>query len=143
MILFLFTTVAAFTASFIAKNFADATLHGHRSLIGSFIGLTYSQNPGIAFGIRLPDMFQEFFIIVALIFVCYLAWTTAQTTVSRIAYGLIAGGALGNIVDRIPDGLVTDFFQVGNFPIFNVADSCVTIGVVLLLAEIIIFGRNK
>jgi lipoprotein signal peptidase len=53
----------------------------------------------------------------------------------RVGFGLIIGGALGNVADRLLDGHVTDFFQVGAFPIFNVADSCITVGVVILLAE--------
>jgi signal peptidase II len=65
--------------------------------------------------------------------VIIFALRTAKSRLSRVAFGLIVGGALENIVDRLRDGVVTDFFQVGTFPIFNVADSCITIGVVLLL----------
>ncbi len=51
---------------------------------------------------------------------------------------MIVGGALGNVIDRIRDGAVTDFFQVGGFPIFNVADSFITVGVGVLLLEMIL-----
>jgi signal peptidase II len=45
-------------------------------------------------------------------------------------------------MDRLRDGFVTDFFQVASFPVFNVADSCITVGVALLLVESLFFSRN-
>ena len=50
-----------------------------------------------------------------------------------LGFGLIIGGALGNIVDRFDDGHVTDFIQIGWWPLFNIADSCISIGVIILL----------
>jgi len=126
---------AAFVASFIAKFLADSLLTQRVALIGEFAGLQYSHNPGIAFGLRLPSGVQELFIVIALVFVCVLAWKSAHTRMSQLAYGLVVGGALGNVADRLLDGVVTDFFQVSSFPIFNVADSCITVGVMFLLAE--------
>ncbi len=73
-------------------------------------------------------------ITIALVALGWAAWH-AKTTWSRVAFGMILGGAFGNVADRIRDGLVTDFLQVGTFPIFNVADSCITIGVFLLILE--------
>jgi signal peptidase II len=143
MPLFVITIVLSFVASFAAKLLADAYLDGRVSLLGSFAGLQYSRNPGIAFGMRLPGGYQELLIIIALCFVIGLAWKTAHTKISRIGYGLIVGGAMGNVIDRLKDGFVTDFFQVGTFPIFNVADSCITIGVVFLLAESFGLGRHE
>lgn len=132
---FFISTVLAFTGSYAAKLLADASLDHRVAVLGEFAGLQYSRNPGIAFGVRLPAGWQEVFIVCALLFVCWLAWTSARTLVSKIGYGLIVGGALANVIDRVRDGFVTDFFQVGTFPIFNVADSCITIGVAFLLAE--------
>lgn len=124
----------AFAISFLAKLLADAFLHERVPVIGSFAGLQPSQNPGIAFGIRLPGLLQTPLIIAALILIA-LAAQKAETLASRVGFGLLLGGALGNVVDRLRDGFVTDFFQVGGFPIFNVADSCITIGVVLLALD--------
>ena len=50
---------------------------------------------------------------------------------------MILGGGSANIADRIRDGFVTDFIQIGSFPVFNIADCFVTIGVVVLLLELI------
>lgn len=140
---FWITAVAALAGSYAAKLSADAYLHDRVAVAGEFAGLQYSRNPGIAFGLRLPDVVQEFFILGALLFVCVLAWKSADTALSKTGYGLIVGGALGNVIDRARDGFVTDFFQVGSFPIFNVADSCITVGVVFLLAESIALSRRN
>lgn len=144
MSLFWITAAASFMCSILAKVGADVLLGDRVSVLGSFVGLQYSRNPGIAFGLRLPGVMQELFIGAALLLVCVLAWKSAKTTLSQAGYGLIVGGALGNVVDRVGDGYVTDFFQVGTFPIFNIADSCITIGVVFLLAEMIFLNpRTK
>lgn len=104
-------------------------------LLGDFAGLQLAHNPGIAFSIPLPKGFELIIILVALGLITWLAIRSAKLTIQQIGYGLIIGGAMGNILDRLPDGFVTDYFQVGTFPIFNVADSCITIGVVVLLVE--------
>lgn len=129
--------------SLIAKWLADAYLHAHVNILGTFAGLEPAHNSGVAFGMQLPPVFQELLIVAALIFVCVLAWKSERTTFSSLGYGLIVGGALGNVLDRLQDGLVTDFFQIGSFAIFNVADSCITIGVVFLLAEVFGLVRSE
>jgi signal peptidase II len=143
MFLFGAAAVLALVVSLIAKFFVDTFLHTRLAIIGSFAGLEPVHNPGVAFGVQLPGISQEILILSALTFVCFLAWKTKQTTASSIGYGLIVGGALANVLDRLMDGVVTDFFQIGGFAIFNVADSCITIGVVFLLAEIFGIVRNK
>ena len=120
--------------SIAAATAADIYLSARVPILGSFAGLQYSLNPGIAWGIRLPAGIQELAIFLALVAVGYMA-KSAKSTLSLTAFGLIIGGGMGNIVDRLRDGVVTDFFQIGSFPIFNVADSFVTIGVGLLLVE--------
>lgn len=141
VILFWITLGISFFASILAKLLADAFLHERVAVIGSFAGLQPSLNPGIAFGITFPGGLQQLIIPVALILVTYVAIKSAKTRMSQIGYGLIVGGALGNVVDRLRDGFVTDFFQVGTFPIFNVADSCISIGVAVLLLEIVLQSR--
>ncbi len=132
----------AFLASFVSKLAADAWLQGKSLLLSDFVGLHYTQNPGIAFGIRLPEQWQTGVIVLAMMLVGIAAWRSARTRSEHLGFGLILGGALGNVVDRLPDGLVTDFFRVGSFPVFNVADSCITIGVTVLLLEGLLTGRR-
>ncbi len=122
---------------------ADAYLDERIAVLGSFAGLQLAHNPGIAFSITLPNGLETVLILIALGLITWLAVRTAKTRTQHIAFGLIIGGALGNVIDRFPDGVVTDFFQVGTFPIFNVADSCITIGVLLLLLlELLHFVRR-
>jgi signal peptidase II len=128
--------VAGIVGAWLTEMFLDQRI----AILGSFAGLQRSHNPGIAFGVDLPPVLQEVLIGIALILVIAAALRTAHTSLSQAGFGLIVGGAVANIVDRLGDGLVTDVFQVGSFPIFNVADSCITIGVTLLLLETM---RNK
>ena len=142
MRLFGITAAIALALSLIAKFFVDRYLHVRVDLVGSFVALNPAHNSGVAFGVKFPPVFQELLILCALGFVCVLAWRTKRTQISSIGYGLIVGGAFGNVLDRLRDGIVTDFIQVGTFPIFNIADSCITIGVVFLLAVILGIVRS-
>lgn len=143
MVVLIVTAFASLLCSIAAKLLADHFLLSRVALLGSFAGLDPTLNPGIAFGVRFPPGFQECLILAALVLVYIYARRTARTVFQQIAFGLILGGALANILDRLPDGLVTDFFQVGSFPVFNVADSCITIGVILLICEAFLFPSRR
>jgi len=132
------TAVLSAGVGVLAAHSANVWLDTRIALIGDAVGLQHSTNPGIAWGVRLPPVVQPILILVALIFLSWFAWRNAQTRIAQVAFGLVLGGGAANVIDRLPDGLVTDFFQVGSFPIFNLADSCITIGVGLLLLELLI-----
>jgi signal peptidase II len=142
MLFFSLVAIGSLALSLIAKVIADLYLTDRIAIIGEFAGLQYVRNPGVAFGLQLPSGIQEAVIITALVLVIIVAYRSTSTPLNRWGFGLIAGGALGNVMDRLRDGVVTDFFQVGSFPVFNVADSCITIGVALLLVESLLFSRN-
>jgi len=127
------TAIIAFILSLLGNTAAE-TLASPVRIAGSFVRLTLSHNPGIAFGIRLPPVIQEITIGIALVLILLMA-RDAKDRLSQIGFGLIIGGAVANLFDRIGDGFVTDYIAVGTFPIFNIADSCITIGVCLLLLE--------
>jgi len=110
-------------------------------IIGSFIGLQRFHNDGIAFGMQLGQ-FQDLAIFSALILVGYLAFKTAKSRLDQIGYGMILGGGIANVIDRLIDGVVTDMIQVGAFPIFNIADVCINIGLGLLLLQVVL-GRRR
>src|SRR3989344_3121733 len=128
------TAILACIASIASAIAADLWLSARIPVLGFFAGLQYTLNPGIAWGIRLPSGFQEAAILAALVAVGFMA-KSAQSMLAQASFGLVIGGGVANIIDRLRDGVVTDYFQVGSFPVFNVADSCVTVGVVLLLIE--------
>lgn len=143
MRLFIITATTAAILSLLSMWLGETFLGERVAFIGSFAGLTLSHNPGIAFGIRLPPVLQELLIIGALGWMTTLGIRSATSFLHRVGFGCIVGGALGNLIDRFIDGVVTDYFQVGTFPIFNVADSFITIGVLFLLADAFGMVRNK
>lgn len=107
-------------------------------VIGDFVRLTYIHNAGAAFGLFQGS--RWFFVGVSILsIVVILALALGgryRGTAVQIAFGLILGGAIGNLVDRLWLGVVIDFIQIGvggwYWPIFNVADIGVTVGVALL-----------
>ena len=112
------------------------------------LALTLVRNPNAAFGI--PG-FTGMFLIVTVVVVALVArmLTRADRLLLAFAYGLVTGGALGNAVDRalrepgFPDGAVVDFIDVGWFPVFNVADSAITVGAVLVLGLVRLRDREE
>lgn len=107
------------------------------SVIGEFFRITYVHNSGAAFGLDLGGRWS--FIIVTIIvaaFILFYYARTENTLTARWALALILGGALGNLVDRIRIGEVVDFLHLSvgglSWPIFNVADIGVSVGVGLL-----------
>ena len=127
------TVVLAFAFSTGARLLAEAFLTSRIAIFGSWVGLALVENQGVAFGVVLPPTVQELLIASVLLLFIVLAYRHRSSALHALGFGLIIGGALANIVDRINDGLVTDFFQVGSFPVFNIADSCITLGAALLL----------
>jgi signal peptidase II len=124
------------------------TLEGWRhELIHNFIYLVHSKNPGIAFSIFADsnsDWVRYALMAGSLVVIAILAWylVAAKGVSSRSAAGLalLLGGATGNLTDRIIHGAVTDFFEVlfgsYRYPAFNVADSAITIGAILILIDV-------
>ncbi len=120
------------------------------TVIPGFFNITYVRNKGAAFGIlsSLPEFWRSaFFIAVTIVAVAAIIALIIKTTdrLPVYAFSLIAGGAMGNLIDRIRYGEVVDFIQwyvkSHYWPSFNVADSAITIGVVLLAIEML-FGTS-
>lgn len=102
-------------------------------IIGSFVMLRLAYNRGIAFSISIPGGMQTLLILGALAAVLIMAFRDrTQARGHALAFGLIVGGATANLIDRFLDGVVTDYFAIGTFPIFNIADACICIGAGLL-----------
>lgn len=119
-------------------------IHESRPVISGLFNLTFITNTGAAFGILAGAQSlgrQAFFVGVALValVVLYLAYREyrEQGQIYMVAIGLVAGGALGNLVDRLRLGHVIDFldfyFRQYHWPAFNIADSAITVGVGLFL----------
>jgi lipoprotein signal peptidase len=99
----------------------------------------YLCNPGIAWGIKLPDFIFWLLWILILSFVIYFIWKNYQKTEASIlsffALFLILAGACGNFLDRIFFGCVIDFIDLKVWPIFNLADSFITIGAIMIVIK--------
>jgi signal peptidase II len=98
------------------------------------VTLVYVRNPGVAFGFLSSG--GTIVLVVTLValagLVCYFA-LRPQRRLLWLPTGLLLGGAIGNLIDRVNDGVVTDFIKLPHWPAFNVADMAITFGVLILL----------
>jgi signal peptidase II len=99
----------------------------------SFLHLVNTRNDGIAFGGLGGGWLVGALVIVALIGIVGVFAANATKPLAWLTAGLLIGGALGNVIDRVFDGAVTDFIKLPHWPQFNVADVAITLGVVSLL----------
>jgi signal peptidase II len=100
-----------------------------------FIRVVHWYNTGVAFGLfqNLGLLFTILPLIISVIIFIYYPVLAGKDWLMRIALSMQFGGAVGNLIDRLTIGHVTDFISIGNFPVFNVADSCITVGVILMV----------
>ena len=123
-------------------------------ILENWIRFTHSQNTGAAWGMMSGQRWLLIFVSIGVAgFILYLARDFARESGNRVlplsALGLIFGGAIGNLIDRILFGVVTDFIDLitpleflRTFPIFNIADSALTIGVLLLMLHFLLHREN-
>ena len=119
-------------------------------IIKGVFHLTYILNPGAAFGILENQ--RLFFILIAVFMVLMVGYLYPRIPqkfkVMRMGVALLLSGAIGNLIDRIKTGLVVDFFDFRIWPIFNIADICIVLGVgmiiyAMLCAEKKLKGENN
>ena len=120
------------TKSLALENLSD----GPVDVIEGILTLRLTYNPGGAFGV-LQGVPNFFLIATAVIVIFILYWArTVQSAAWAVPLGLVLGGGLGNLYDRVfreTDGRVVDFVDLHVWPVFNVADSAITLGVITLL----------
>lgn len=116
-------------------------------ILGQILTLYYVQNTGVAFSLFAGQNIKFALIFVALALVSYLYWRFRESPSLwlRLGFALVLGGAIGNLIDRFTRGYVVDFvhFQIPNvfnFAVFNVADSGISVGVVLIAIVLYQFG---
>ena len=119
-------------------------------MIQIFFHFTYITNDGMAFGINFPFgyyIFTSVSVLLTLFLFWYLWSVRTHSIVIRLGISFIIAGAIGNLIDRIFLGAVIDFldFMIGNFHwyVFNLADSYVTVGMVLVLVDSIILEKKR
>lgn len=109
-----------------------------------FFRFTYGTNTGGVFGFFSNQTFLITIaaIISVVVIILYSRHKMAQSMLVKVSLGLILGGSIGNLIDRIRFGAVTDFIDVGAWPVFNLADSAIDVGVVLLIIYILFRMRK-
>jgi len=103
--------------------------------LAHYARIVHWKNSGAAFGMLqgFGDVFTVLAILVAIAILYYFPQVPSRDWTLRLAMGLQFGGALGNLVDRLVQGYVTDFISIGTFPVFNVADASISTGVAILV----------
>ena len=123
-------------------------------IVPGFFDLTFVLNPGAAFSLfaTLPEWIRNpFFILIsvaaAVLIVAYRSRYLRENRLASVSLALILGGAIGNLIDRLRYGVVVDFLDAHiyqyHWPIFNVADSAISVGVTLLLFEMLLEWRRE
>jgi len=149
-LLFVITVLVIVVLDQVTKIYIDThmTLHESIPVVQGFFNITYVRNPGAAFGFLAdasPTVRALFLIGVSIfasgLIVYYIAKMKTEDILLTYGMSLILGGAVGNLIDRIRLGEVIDFLDVYistyHWPAFNVADSAVTVGAVILFYKLI------
>lgn len=112
--------------------------------LAPYARIVHWNNTGAAFGM-LPSaslVFTVVAVLVSLAILYYFPRVPSHQWAVRLALVLQFAGAVGNLIDRLLRGTVTDFISVGTFPVWNVADACITVGVALLVAALWVEERQ-
>ncbi len=137
-----------------SKLVIDSSMRLYQSIpVLPYFNLTYVHNTGAAFSfLSEAGGWQRWFfaglaILISAVIAVWLARLKQHETLLAIALSLVLGGAIGNLIDRLAYGYVIDFLDVyyGNWhwPAFNIADSAITLGVMLMLAESFGLGKSE
>ncbi|HEX3536478.1 MAG TPA: signal peptidase II [Stellaceae bacterium] len=148
--------VAALTAALdqlgkfaVLRHFSEPGCGGHRAEVSSFLDLVVTCNRGVSFGLFNGDAGLNavvFSLVAAFVVTILVVWLwRVRTGFLGVAIGLVIGGAIGNVIDRLRLGGVVDFlyFHAGSWywPAFNLADSAICLGVAAMLIDGL-FGRR-
>ena len=128
------------TKALVRQNLALGEAWAPIPAIGEFFRFLYWQNRGAAFGTfqNAGPILTVIRVLIALFIVVFYQKAEIKDTLMKVSLSLMLGGAVGNLIDQFTLGFVTDFIAVGRFPIFNIADSGVTVGVGLMLLDMLI-----
>jgi len=113
--------------------------------LAPYFRFVHWENTGAAFGMFQSGglIFGILAVIVSIFIVIYYPQIPKEEKLMRVAMAMQLGGAIGNLIDRIVFGPVTDFISVGSFPVFNIADSSITVGVGLLILALWLHDQRE
>ena len=142
----LIVAVAVFAVDRITKTLAQRNLPLDKPVpvIDNLVYLTHTQNAGAAFsmGRSFGNFYLVFAILVSLGIVLFYRRLGRGQAWVRLGLGMILGGALGNAFDRLLTQSVTDFVDLRWWPVFNVADSCIVVGTIIVIADGLLRSRQ-
>ena len=126
------------TKTIIANNQLNSTIYEF-----SFLKIKYVLNTGVAFSLftGINDILR-YFMHLAVILLFFLLYSYRDNIILKFAFSLQIAGAIGNFIDRLHKPGVIDFIGIGWWPLFNIADSAITIGLSLLILDTIIKIKN-
>jgi len=132
---------------------AHMALYESIAIIPNYLDITYALNPGAAFSMlaEAPPWVRKAFLLTmacgAIIVLAIFIWRSDRVSITSVAFAMIMGGAAGNLIDRAVRGRVIDFVRAHyydlNYPIFNVADSAISIGVALIILTAFFGGDDQ
>lgn len=133
------------TKYYVRANLAYGDIWSPWPWLAPYARIVHWRNTGAAFGMfqSMGGVFRILAIIVSLAILYYYPKVSREDWPLRLAMGLQMGGALGNLIDRLTIGSVTDFISVGNFAVFNIADACISLGVGILILGMWIKERQE
>ena len=140
------TVIGAFVLDQLSKRAITSLMSlGESWPAEGFFRITYGTNSGTAFGL-FPNQ-TTLLIVVSLVAIGFLFYFyrahAMPSLVLRFAIGLQLGGAFGNLIDRVRNGEVVDFIDVGPWPIFNLADSSIVVGIFILMATFLLTKESR
>ena len=129
----------------IRANLAIGEIYHPELWITAFARIVHWQNTGAAFGMfqSLGTVFMILSMIVSAAIIYYFPQVPREDKLIRLAMAMLLGGAVGNLIDRLNLGYVVDFVSIGEFPVFNVADASISLGVVVLFIGMWMQEREK
>ena len=113
------------------------------SVLGDFFGLRYIHNQGAAWSLleEHPMLLVVLSLVILIVVIVLLYKTPKEQKLLRAGFALVIAGALGNLIDRIRLGYVVDFLRLPHWPIFNIADCLLVVGVILICI-VLLFGKT-
>lgn len=140
------TAVVVVAIDQLTKSLARNAISGNGSvdLLGGFVKIVDVRNSGVAFGqLSGGGALVPVIVVVAVGALLWYFFSHLGTPLIWLATGVVIGGAVGNIIDRVRAGAVTDFIKLPHWPAFNFADAAITCGVVALVVLVEIDARRR
>ena len=123
------------TKSIVRQNLNLGEMWMPLEWLSPYARIVHWYNTGVAFGMFQDKnfLFSILALAISVFLIIFYPKLTEDDWFLRIALGMQLGGSLGNLIDRISIGHVTDFISIGNFPVFNIADASISVGVAVMI----------